>query len=94
MPSGLWHQLQERGQPFKKAVVRTPGPSCTEHRWMLKTRPIETVDSAETAIVVMPVELYYDPQDRPPGTLHFVFDLIMESAPVLVERTTWPTPII
>ena len=32
--SGLWHQGQRRGQPFKNAVVRIPGPSCTEKPWI------------------------------------------------------------
>jgi len=57
MPSGLWHQLQERGQPLRKAVVRTPGPSCTEHRWMLKTLPTEIIGSVESATVIIPVRL-------------------------------------
>ncbi len=39
MPSGLWHQAQFSGQPFRKTVVRMPGPSCTEYFWMLKTKP-------------------------------------------------------
>jgi hypothetical protein len=29
--SGLWHHLQERGQPFKNTVVRIPGPSSVEN---------------------------------------------------------------
>lgn len=34
-PSGLWHHQQASGQPLKKTVVRMPGPSWTENRWML-----------------------------------------------------------
>ena len=48
MPSGLWHQVHERGHPFKKTVVRIPGPSCTEQRWILKTSPV-SLDSVENA---------------------------------------------
>jgi len=40
MPSGLWHQMQRSGQPFRKTVVRIPGPSSSEYRWMLKTVPL------------------------------------------------------
>jgi hypothetical protein len=39
MDSGLWHQKQLRGQPLRKAVVRIPGPSWVEYRWMSKIRP-------------------------------------------------------
>jgi len=28
--SGFWHQEQRRGQPLKKIVLRTPGPSCRQ----------------------------------------------------------------
>ena len=38
--SGLWHQAQQSGQPFMKTVVRTPGPSWSEKRCTLKTRPV------------------------------------------------------
>jgi len=41
-PSGFWHQRQRRGQPFRKTVVRIPGPSWTENRWRSKTRPVVT----------------------------------------------------
>ena len=34
--SGLAHQAQRRGQPWKNTVVRTPGPSSVEKCWMLK----------------------------------------------------------
>jgi len=40
MPSGLWHHAQRRGQPFRKTVVRIPGPSLTEYFWMLNTNPV------------------------------------------------------
>jgi hypothetical protein len=33
---GFWHQRQASEQPLKKTVVRTPGPSCSENRWMSK----------------------------------------------------------
>ena len=35
--SGLWHHEQRIGQPWKNTVVRIPGPSCTQVRWMLRT---------------------------------------------------------
>lgn len=38
-PSGLWHQLQRNGQPFKKTVVRIPGPSNTANSSISKTIP-------------------------------------------------------
>ena len=38
--SGLWHHAQLSGQPFMKTVVRTPGPSWSENRCTLKTRPV------------------------------------------------------
>jgi hypothetical protein len=38
--SGLWHHQQFRGHPFKKTVVRMPGPSCTEYFMMLKIIPV------------------------------------------------------
>lgn len=37
--SGLGHQRQRRGHPFRKTVVRMPGPSRREQRWMSKTIP-------------------------------------------------------
>jgi hypothetical protein len=52
MPSGLWHQAQERGQPLRNTVVRTPGPSWTEHRWMLKTSPVTVSEGAETVTML------------------------------------------
>jgi hypothetical protein len=36
----LWHQGQRKGQPFRKTVVRMPGPSSVENFWMLKTIPL------------------------------------------------------
>ena len=41
-PSGFWHHRQRRGQPFRKTVVRIPGPSWTENRWRSKTRAVVT----------------------------------------------------
>ena len=38
--SGLWHQMQRRGQPFRKTAVRIPGPSLTEVRFMSRTSPL------------------------------------------------------
>jgi hypothetical protein len=37
MPSGLWHQLHSRLQPFTNTVVRRPGPSSVDIRWTLNT---------------------------------------------------------
>ena len=39
-PSGLWHHVQRSGQPFKKAVARTPGPSCTVNSDMFISMPL------------------------------------------------------
>ena len=39
IPSGLWHHRQRRGQPLRNTVVRIPGPSWIEKRWISKTRP-------------------------------------------------------
>jgi hypothetical protein len=39
MDSGLLHQGQLSGQPFKNTVVRIPGPSWIEKRWILKIKP-------------------------------------------------------
>ena len=36
-PSGLWHHMQASGQPFRKIVMRMPGPSCTENSLISKT---------------------------------------------------------
>ena len=41
--SGLWHQTQRSGQPFRKTAVRMPGPSCREERWMSKIIPVEVI---------------------------------------------------
>jgi len=38
IPSGLWHQTQLSGQPFKKIVIRIPGPSLMEYGLMSKIR--------------------------------------------------------
>lgn len=38
--SGLWHHMQLRGQPFRKIVVRMPGPSCRLKRWISKTTAV------------------------------------------------------
>lgn len=34
--SGLAHQAQRNGHPFKNIVVRIPGPSWMENFWILK----------------------------------------------------------
>src|SRR5512140_1428704 len=34
MASGLWHHLQLKGHPLRNTVVRIPGPSCREKRWI------------------------------------------------------------
>ena len=39
-PSGLWHHAQRSGQPFRKTVVRMPGPSWMAKRRMSKTMPV------------------------------------------------------
>ena len=38
-PSGLWHQLHLKGQPFKNTVCRRPGPSKTVNSSKSKTTP-------------------------------------------------------
>ena len=38
--SGLWHQGQSSGQPFRNTVVRMPGPSWIEKRWISKLAPV------------------------------------------------------
>ena len=40
MLSGLPHHRQRSGQPLKNTVVRMPGPSWSEKRWMSKMRPV------------------------------------------------------
>jgi hypothetical protein len=37
--SGLWHQEQASGQPFRNTVVRSPGPSSVDMRCRFRTRP-------------------------------------------------------
>lgn len=37
--SGVEHQRQRRGQPFRNTTVRMPGPSCFEHLSILRTMP-------------------------------------------------------
>ena len=37
--SGLWHHVQLMLQPLGKTVVRIPGPSSTENRWIPKIIP-------------------------------------------------------
>jgi|GEM_PF-3498905 len=39
LPSGLWHQKQANVHPLRNTVVRIPGPSWMENRWILKTLP-------------------------------------------------------
>jgi hypothetical protein len=38
--SGLWHHLHWSGQPFRKTVVRIPGPSSVENFWIPPTMPV------------------------------------------------------
>ena len=38
--SGLWHQRQASEQPFRKTVVRMPGPSWMANRLISTTRPV------------------------------------------------------
>ena len=40
MLSGLLHHRQRSGQPLRNTVVRMPGPSWIEKRWMSKMRPV------------------------------------------------------
>ena len=42
--SGLWHQAQASGRPFRNTVVRIPGPPRIEERWMSKIRASGTGD--------------------------------------------------
>jgi hypothetical protein len=44
MLSGLWHQRQHKGHPFRNTVVRIPGPSFTAKRLISNIIPdmIET----------------------------------------------------
>ena len=39
MLSGLWHQTQLKGQPLKKTVLRMPGPSSVDIRWIRRIVP-------------------------------------------------------
>ena len=43
-PSGLWHHQQDKGQPFRKTVVRIPGPSWTANRFISKINPLDMID--------------------------------------------------
>ncbi len=36
----LWHHQQESGQPFRKTVVRMPGPSCRAYFLILNMVPV------------------------------------------------------
>src|SRR5579863_5247081 len=47
--SGLWHHQQESGHPFRKTVVRMPGPSCVAKRIMLR---INAETSPSTVAIV------------------------------------------
>ena len=50
--SGLQHHLQRRGQPFKKAIVLTPGPSFTENLCILKTSPFLLVSQLGSILLI------------------------------------------
>lgn len=52
-PSGFAHQGQSRGQPFKNTMVRIPGPSWTEYRWMLNTRALSKYMLSVTPIFLL-----------------------------------------
>ena len=43
--SGLWHHRQRRLQPLKKTVLRIPGPSWDEQRWISNKTPVKAVVS-------------------------------------------------
>ena len=51
--SGLEHQRQRKGHPFRKTVVLIPGPSWTLNFWMLKTSPLSCFD--ESVFIVNPL---------------------------------------
>ena len=40
IPSGLWHQRQDRGHPLKKTVVLIPGPSWIANLFISKIQPV------------------------------------------------------
>jgi hypothetical protein len=50
----LWHQEQASGQPLRKTVVRRPGPSFVEKRWILKTVPDGSAALPDLAMAVSP----------------------------------------
>ena len=45
--SGLWHQAHLSGHPLKNTVVRIPGPSWVENRWMLKMSGLVPMRASE-----------------------------------------------
>jgi hypothetical protein len=47
IPSGLWHQIQFRGQPFIKKVTLMPGPSWIEYLFILKMSPFILKDKRQ-----------------------------------------------
>lgn len=49
--SGLWHHLHRSLQPFRKMVVRMPGPSCTANRFMSKIKPSGSGDLCDVAVL-------------------------------------------
>lgn len=51
MLSGLWHQGHFIGQPFKNTVVRIPGPSSVDMRWISSTVPVVWIASMDSASV-------------------------------------------
>src|SRR5450631_1774668 len=54
-PSGLQHHRQARGHPFRKTVVRVPGPSCTECAWISKISPLGRLSTASSFCTTIPL---------------------------------------
>lgn len=54
MPSGLWHHVQRNGQPFKKIVVRIPGPS-----WIANSSMLNIIPFFITCGILLPFTEYY-----------------------------------
>ncbi len=53
IPSGLWHQRQCSGHPFRNTAVRIPGPSWTENLRISNTIP-EVIFSSSTLDIILP----------------------------------------
>mgnify|MGYP007112605209 CR=1 FL=1 len=62
-PSGLWHHIQRSGQPFRKTVVLSPGPSCTAISLMSKIKFKEGKKEAAPAPAAAPVQKKFSVDD-------------------------------